>query len=293
MRSEKEMFDLILNAAEQDERIRAVYMNGSRTNPGVKKDLFQDYDIVYVVTETASFLEDKDWISVFGEMLFLQEPDKLDKLQGKETDAENYYGYLMLFTDGNRIDLHIETIDRMRKNYGRDSLTVPLLDKDGTLPAVAPASDASYHIKKPSAGQYLSACNDFWWCMQNVAKGLWRRQLPYAKNMLEQIIRPHLDHMVCWWIGCHHEFQVSAGAFGKYFETYLPEHYWKLYEGTYCSADYASVWNTVFCFCDLFQSLSYTVAERLEFVYEREEAENMTAYLKAVRQLPPDAVRFP
>ena len=33
MRSEKEMFELILRVVKADERIRAVYMNGSRANP--------------------------------------------------------------------------------------------------------------------------------------------------------------------------------------------------------------------------------------------------------------------
>jgi len=51
MRSEKEMMGLILNAAREDERIRAVIMNGSRVNPNVKRDCFQDYDIVYVVKD--------------------------------------------------------------------------------------------------------------------------------------------------------------------------------------------------------------------------------------------------
>jgi aminoglycoside 6-adenylyltransferase len=45
MRTEQEMFDLILNIAKKDERIRAVFMNGSRTNPNAVKDIFQDYDI--------------------------------------------------------------------------------------------------------------------------------------------------------------------------------------------------------------------------------------------------------
>lgn len=45
MRTEKEMYDLILNIANNDERIRAVYLNGSRTNPNVPKDIFQDYDV--------------------------------------------------------------------------------------------------------------------------------------------------------------------------------------------------------------------------------------------------------
>ena len=46
MRSEKEMMELILSVARKDERIRAVYMNGSRTNPNVKKDIFQDLEEV-------------------------------------------------------------------------------------------------------------------------------------------------------------------------------------------------------------------------------------------------------
>jgi hypothetical protein len=50
------MFNLILYVAKADERIRAVYMNGSRANPNVEKDKHQDYDIVYVVTETESIL---------------------------------------------------------------------------------------------------------------------------------------------------------------------------------------------------------------------------------------------
>ena len=43
MRSENDIFDLIHKIVFEDEKILAVYMNGSRTNPNVKKDIFQDY----------------------------------------------------------------------------------------------------------------------------------------------------------------------------------------------------------------------------------------------------------
>ncbi|WP_420810272.1 aminoglycoside 6-adenylyltransferase [Halalkalibacterium halodurans] len=56
MRTEQEMMDAILTIAKKEERIRVVYMNGSRTNSNVPKDLFQDYDIVYVVTDIAPFI---------------------------------------------------------------------------------------------------------------------------------------------------------------------------------------------------------------------------------------------
>lgn len=54
MRTENEIYDLILGIAQNDVRIKAVYMNGSRTNKNVPNDMFQDYDIVYVVEETKS-----------------------------------------------------------------------------------------------------------------------------------------------------------------------------------------------------------------------------------------------
>lgn len=40
MRTENEMYDLILGIAKSDDRIKAVYMNGSRTNKAVPKDIF-------------------------------------------------------------------------------------------------------------------------------------------------------------------------------------------------------------------------------------------------------------
>ena len=57
MRSEEEMMHLILQVAKDDERVRAVYLNGSRTNHNAPKDRFQDYDVVYVVTDTKPFMK--------------------------------------------------------------------------------------------------------------------------------------------------------------------------------------------------------------------------------------------
>ncbi len=76
VRTEKEMYDMLLQIAREDERIKAVYMNGSRTNKNVPKDIFQDYDIVYVVTDTKPFIDDKGWINRFGEIWFMQYPDE-------------------------------------------------------------------------------------------------------------------------------------------------------------------------------------------------------------------------
>ncbi|MDG5788585.1 aminoglycoside 6-adenylyltransferase [Evansella sp. AB-P1] len=289
MRNDREMMEIILKTAKEDERIRAAYMNGSRTNPNAPKDIFQDYDIVFVVSETASFLKVRTWLRVFGNLIMMQEPDKNDFDRGIDINFNKSYGFLMLFTDGNRIDLRIQVKEEMLKLYGNDKLTVPLLDKDQILPPISPPSDIDYRVQEPTEGEFNSYTNDFLWCLQNVAKGIWRKELPYAKGMFEYATRDSLVKMVNWWIGIDHDFQVSTGKLGKYFQDFLPEPYWKLYIKTYCNGDYSNMWDSLFISCELFRILGEEVARRFNFTYPIDDHRNMIRYLEHIRNLPSDA----
>ncbi len=289
MRTEQEMMNTIMNIAKNDDRIRAVYMNGSRTNPHVPKDIFQDYDIVYVVTETLPFIKDKKWLNLFGDVLLMQEPNKNDQSQNSAIDSPCSYGYLMLFTDGTRIDLHIEKKEYMQEHYGYEKLTLPLLDKDHSLSPIPSPTDADYHVEKPSEFMFIECCNDFWWNLQNVAKGIWRDELPYAKGMFECVIRLRLDEMVSWWIGSQHNFKISVGKMGKYFKKHLPEEYWEMYKKSYGDDNYDTFWNAIFVTCELFRCLGKDVARTLGFTYHLTEDRNMMSYLTHVKHLPSDA----
>lgn len=48
MRTEKQIYDTILNFAKADDRIRVVTLEGSRTNINIIPDDFQDYDITFL-----------------------------------------------------------------------------------------------------------------------------------------------------------------------------------------------------------------------------------------------------
>ena len=54
MRSEKEVYDIVLNFAKTDKRIRMVTLEGSRTNTNIPPDDFQDFDIFLLRIWTAS-----------------------------------------------------------------------------------------------------------------------------------------------------------------------------------------------------------------------------------------------
>lgn len=285
MRSEKEMFDLILGVAKNDERVRSVYMNGSRTNPNVPKDIYQDYDIVYVVTETKSFLDNKNWISVFGDIAIVQEPDNNDFEWGINADFTQSYGWLMLFQDGNRIDLHIQIKEAMLEEYKSDKLTVPLLDKDNCLPEIPPPSDEQYWAKSPTEVQYRGCCNEFWWYLNNVAKGIARDQLPYAMWMYNVIVRDMLVKMIDWHIGINTDFSVSVGMSGKYYKKYLPSDLYDMYTKTYSDSNYDNFWTAIFKACELFRTIAPPVAAYFGYTYNQSDDINMTEYLNKVKSI--------
>ena len=289
MRNEEQMYALIMDTAKADARILAVYMNGSRTNPNVPKDLFQDYDIVYVVRETKSFIEDRDWIHRFGTVLYMQYPDEHPDYPN---DRENHYGWLMQFEDGVRIDLTVQTIQYATAHIHDDKLCKILLDKEHLLPAVPESTDEEYHIKRPTQAQFLACANEFWWCSNNLAKGLWREEMPYVQDMANFVVRKQLEKILSWKVGLLTDFQVSAGKSAKYLYRWLEADEYQAYLNTYFNGKIAQAWDAVLHMCDLFEQTAMYVGNRLGYPYHAAEAKAARGFLEHVRKLPKDAATF-
>ncbi|AQY38536.1 aminoglycoside 6-adenylyltransferase [Bacillus thuringiensis] len=285
MRTEKEMLDVIINTAIEDERIRAVIMNGSRVNPNVKRDCFQDYDIMYVVNDIQSFTSNHNWVHRFGEIMIVQMPEEMSLVQ---PDQDGKFPYLMQFMDGNRIDLTLVPVELIKKFVGQDSLSKLLLDKDNCLEEFPPASDKDYLVKKPTEKEFLDCCNEFWWCSTNIAKGLWREELSYAKGMLEGPVRDMFIVMLEWYIGMKTDFTVNTGKFGKHFEQYIEEDMWEQFKRTFSNAEYENIWESFFVMGDLFREVANEIANTYEYQYPQDD-DKVTNYLKHVKALPKDS----
>ena len=286
MRTEQEMYETILDIARKDDRVKAVYMNGSRTNPNASRDIFQDYDIVYVVDETASFIEDKKWIQKFGDIMYMQYPDESPDYPN---DKNNHYGWLMQFYDGNRVDLTVQTLSYAREHIADDKLCRVLLDKDNVLPAIEESTDRERYVKRPTQEQFLSCCNEFWWCSNNIAKGLWREEITYVQDMTNFVVRKQLEKMLSWKIGVKEDFGVSIGKSAKYMNRYLEKETYQRYLMTYFAADVEEAWKAVSVMCKLFDQTAKEVAAALNYRYDEHEAEMAEKYLMDVRSLPQNA----
>ncbi|MDO7908638.1 aminoglycoside 6-adenylyltransferase [Paenibacillus sp. JX-17] len=285
MRSEQEMMNLIISVAQQDQRIRAAAMNGSRTNVRAPRDPFQDYDIVYLVTDVRSFVRTPTWIDVFGERVILQTPEDSVIFPA---DGSSRYPYLMLFQDGNRVDLTLLPITERETYCREDRLTVILLDKDGIMPQLPSPSDLDYQVQRPSAKAFADCCNEFWWVSTYVAKGLWRQEILYAMDSL-RYVRDMLIRMMEWRVGVEQHFNVSTGKAGKYLKQYLTENDWHDLLASYPPAEEETIWESLITMAGLFRRTSLWVGEQLGFDYNLDEDNQVTGYLRHIRQLPRDA----
>lgn len=288
MRTEQQMLDLILQTAHQDDRVRAVLMNGSRVNPNVPRDPFQDFDIIFLVTDVASFKADADWHKRFGEIMILQLPEGM---RDPPAEGSDEWVYLMQFTDGNRIDLCLHPVDRLSEVLG-DSLTLVLLDKDGLIPPLPPPNESSYLPQPPTAKQFADCCNEFWWCSPYVAKGLWRGQITYAKAILDEFIRPQLMKMLAWYVGVRTGFSRSPGYLGKNLQGFLEPDLWALLLATYSDADSEHTWAALSAMGDLFRRVATVVADHFGFAYPSADDERVSAHLRHVRSLSRDATEM-
>ena len=275
MRAEQEMYDLILRIAREDERVRAVGLNGSRANPNAPADRFQDFDVVYLVTELDSFVADKNWIDVFGERVILQTPEDMELFPAT---LGGWFSYLMQFEDGNRIDLMLIPLSDLERYLSNDRILKILLDKDGRIPPLPPSTDEDFHVKRPTAAFFDDCCNEFWWLASYVAKGLWRHELLYAAYHVENGMREQLLHMLSWQVGIDTAFGLSVGKCCKYLPQYLNGRESELLMRTYRLDSEETCARAMAAACELFRLSSQKVAGFFGYQYPDYD-KKVSAYL--------------
>jgi aminoglycoside 6-adenylyltransferase len=280
MRSEAEIKNLIIEFAKNDVRVRAVILNGSRANPKVNPDRYQDFDIVFIVDNLKNFTKDHNWTNIFGDKIISQLPD--DMTFGKSDDNRKAvsFHFLMLFYDGNRIDLTLFPLKHLNSVYKLDSLSILWLDKDNLFSNLPQSSDKDYHICKPTEKEFLDTCNEFWWVIISVAKGIKRNEITYSKQMLETVVRPMFMKIIEWKIGIENDFDVSFGKEGRFMKQYLSDDFYKRILLTYSNFEAEENWKALFIMTDIFFETSIYVAVKLSFNIDRDEMQKASLYLK-------------
>ena len=280
MRTEKEIYDLVLNFAFQDERIRIVTLEGSRTNGNIPKDNLQDYDITFFVIDMGEFLKSDDWLSVFGNRIMMQKPEDMELFPPEEKG----FSYIMLFDDGVKIDLTLLPVSMLEEYLTRDKLVKIMLDKDNMIKTEIVPTDEDYYIKCPKERKFDDCCNEFWNVATYVSKGLLRGEILFAIDHMNEVLRHELLRMISWYVGTEKGFNFSLGKNYKFLDKHISKELWDNLLNTYSMSSYEEMWKSFdLCLC-LFKKISKKVADSLGYNYPDYD-ENVTKYLETQKRI--------
>ena len=264
MRAETEMLDLILQTAKTLQ-VKAVAMSGSRTNQNAPKDEFQDYDVVYVVENLDELISDLSWTDQFGKRIIEQEV----RLGHRRL-------FLMLFEDGNRIDLTLCSKVHIKEWIESEANFIVLEDPKGLFVPHSPTPQR-YWTSPASAIEFEKACNEFWWVSAYVVKGICRKQVIYVTDHLYGICQQELLKILAWQVASDRG-KVDIGKNYKYLFQYLPTEKEKEFSALLDFSSIEKLTQSLFATMQLFHREAQILAQKMGFAYDKEVAEKMIQY---------------
>ena len=266
MRTDQEMLDLILQIAKKLQ-VDAVALSGSRTNPNAPTDEFQDYDVVYLVENFEELISDLSWLDQFGKRIIVQ-----------EVTLGHRRLYLMLFEDGNRIDLTLCPKSHIQEWVDSEAGFTVLEDEKGLFEPYSP-SLGRYWTNPARAIDFEKACNEFWWVSAYVVKGIHRNHLVYATDHLYGICQQELLKVLAWQVAGDRG-TVDIGKNYKYLFNYLPAEKEKEFSNLLDFSSLDKITQSLFAMMQLFHQEAQYLAQKMGFKYEKEVAEKMIEYVK-------------
>ena len=264
MRTEPQMLDLIFQTAKVLQ-VNAVAMSGSRTDTKASKDEFQDYDVVYVVENLEELITDLSWLDSFGTRIIEQ-----------HNILGNRRLYLMLFEDGNRIDLTLCPKEHIKEWVDSEADFTVLNDPQGLFVPYAP-TPKRYWTAPASATDFDKSCNEFWWVSTYVVKGICRKQVIYATDHLYGICQQELLKILAWQVASDRG-TVDIGKNYKYLFNYLPSEKEKEFSALLDFSSLDKITQSLFATMQLFHQEAQSLAQKMDFKYEKEVAEKMIKY---------------
>ena len=266
MRTDHEILDLILQIAKKLQ-VAAVALSGSRTDGQAPKDKFQDYDVVYVVDDLDTLTSNLAWLDQFGKRIIEQE----DTLGHRRL-------YLILFEDGNRIDLTLCPKDHINEWVDSEAGFTVLVDEKSLFESYSP-SPQRFWTSPASQTDFEKSCNEFWWVSAYVVKGICRKQIIYATDHLYGICQQELLKILAWQVASDGG-AVDIGKNYKYLFNYLPIEKEKEFSALLDFSSLDKITQSLFATMQLFHQEAQYLAQKMGFKYEKEVAEKMIEYAK-------------
>ncbi|WP_026498397.1 aminoglycoside 6-adenylyltransferase [Butyrivibrio sp. WCD2001] len=177
MRTEKEIIDIVLDVAKNDDAVRAVI----RTELLPVREYLYSYQFCFIVDDIEKYDDDSIFETCFGKRVLLYRGDK-----NYSEMFDNTKAHLMVLADG--ITLVINAMDKETfiRRFNRENeyenvwigdTYQKILDKENILPDIERLKETQTIFQGiPTEDEFVNTCNEFWWVMKTFAEYTLRKE---------------------------------------------------------------------------------------------------------------------
>lgn len=264
----EELIQRFILWANQDQNIRGAVVIGSRARQDHPADKWSDLDLLFFARDPKRYLDDADWLENMGSVwISFIEP----------TADGRGFERRVLYEGGLDVDFvpsPVETLETLlSREIPADIADLLLrgirivLDKDGTLEALAELEISVPPYIPPAVSDYLNLVNDFWYHSVWTAKHLRRGELWWAKSGCDSYLKNLLRQMLEWHAHALSGDGVDTWMRGRFLEEWADPRAVLSLPQIFAHYDEEDVWRALLATMDLFGWLAKETGDHVGYQY--------------------------
>lgn len=284
MRSAHEIMSQMISFVEHEEGIRALLQTGLRLNSHAPIDLMRDYHFNWFIRDEVitQFIEEKKWMHYFGDIVIYNQVDLT--WQGKLFQIQ--------YKDGVRLDVQLIPLKNYLNVIYAETLAKVLIDKDRLLPPLDEPNDSAHYVQAPTPEMFMNVINDLWWFQIEVAKAIYRDELPLAKWLYDGVLMDRVRQLLIWKVGDQFKWKIDIGRYGRWLKRYLSESIYSDFIHLYPNNDYISIWESLFSLGPFVHKVAKELSGELGYDYDDARGRLVSDFLHRINSLPDNASDF-
>lgn len=279
MNDKQKLLDKIKVWMEENPKIGAAILVGSRVRNDHPSDQYSDYDIEVYAENPEELTNNEAWLEIFDEVWVVV----------RDKTEDGFPTRLVIYDEGLKVDFSLRSIRSLRQmveggvrpNYYRDGYDF-LVDKEGLV------RKFEGMIEEPveptlSDKEFRRVVEEFWFEAWHVAKYLKREELWVAKSR-DAGMKEFLRQMIEWRAMVVNKNEViRVWPEGRFMQEWVDRQTWQDLKGCFGHFEAGDSWQSLEQTMKMFRRLAGEVAEKVGYQYPEKVDRKISSWIMELR----------
>lgn len=264
MPNDNQILQKLISFAENDPRISAMVLFGSRAREEKKADRFSDYDLIFFVSDVDSFIHSDEWLRGIAE----------PRISFFENTAVQDYERRVFFDDALDMDFlfyNVKDVERITADpiirvwYAKGHRI--LVDKINYSKIVEASCPAPMEKKAITEQDFCNNVNNFWFHTIWATKKLCRGEVWAAKNCIDGYLKNLLREMLEYEAIARYGAGFDVWHDGRFFDEWVDPYIRSGLQDAYGKYDRESLQSALANTMDLYTTAARNTARLMNYPY--------------------------